>query len=182
MWKSIRHCRAFKRWGKDLHGDVDTRRAINDDIEDLTKVYAKSYGSIEQAGKHVRDFIENHGGRLAVVDGRLVGVLFWMQRETASHGQAEIVDLWVEESERRRGIGQTLLKESIREIEDHYLSQGQTLKVMLLFTTEGNSPARMLYEKMGFQVAANLGDLTGLGDKDILYTYSPAQRSENEKS
>jgi ribosomal protein S18 acetylase RimI-like enzyme len=168
--------------GRDLPRDIGTRNATIDDIENLTGVYWKSYGSVEQAEKHVTDFVEYHGVRLALTDGRIVGVLFWMQRETASQGQAEIVDLWVEESERRRGIGERLLMESLREIEDHYSSQGQTLKTVLLFTTEGSAPARTLYEKMGFQVAANLGDLTGPGDRDILYIYSPGQRTENGKS
>jgi ribosomal protein S18 acetylase RimI-like enzyme len=165
-----------------LPGEITTRIATIDDIETLTEVYAENYGSIEQAKKHVRDFVENHGVRLSMVDDRLVGVLFWMQRETASHGQAEIVDLWVEESERRKGIGERLLMESLREIEDHYSSQGQTLKTVLLFTTEGNAPARTLYDKMGFQVAANLEDLSRVGDRDILYTYSPGQRTENGRS
>jgi ribosomal protein S18 acetylase RimI-like enzyme len=157
--------------GRPLPGDIRTRNATNIDIENLTRVYAKSYGSIEQAEKHVRDFVEYHGVKLALANNRIVGVLFWMQREGANQGQAEIVDLWVEESERRRGIGERLLMESIREIEDHYSSQGHALKNVLLFTTESNSPARTLYEKMGFEVVADLGDLCGLGGRDILYVY-----------
>jgi hypothetical protein len=87
-----------------LPGGFRTRNATNDDIEDLTKIYEKRYGSIEQAEKHVRDFVEYHGVRLALAESRIVGLLFWMQREVASQGQAEIVDLWVEETEgRNRG-------------------------------------------------------------------------------
>jgi len=165
-----------------LPEDVRTRNATNDDIENLARVYAKSYGSVEQAEKHVRDFVEYHGVELALADGRIVGVLFWMQREEASQGQAEIVDLWVEESERRRGIGERLLAESVREIEDHYSSQRHTLRTVLLFTTEGNVPARTLYEKMGFQVVADLGNISSQGDRDILYIYRHGERTENVKS
>lgn len=161
--------------------DIRTRNATNDDIEDLTKVYEKSYGSVEQAEKHVRDFVEYHGVRLALEDIRIVGVLFWMQREGANQGQAEVVDLWVEESERRRGIGEKLLTESIREIEDHYSSQGHTLMNVLLFTTERNSPARALYKKMEFEVVADLGNLSGLDDRDILYVYRHRMGTESVK-
>lgn len=157
--------------GKPLPLGIGTRNANNDDIENLTRVYAKSYGSVEQAEKHVRDFVEYHGVRLALSDNRIVGVLFWMQREGANQGQAEIVDLWVKELERRKGIGEKLLTESIREIENHYSSQGHTLKNVLLFTSESNSPARTLYEKMGFEFVADLGNLSSLDDRDILYVY-----------
>lgn len=164
-----------------MSGDIRTRNATNDDIENLTKGYEKGYGSIEQAEKHVRDFVEYHGVRLALADSSIVGLLFWMQREVASQGQAEIVDLWVEESERRRGIGERLVAESIREIENHYSSQGHTLKNVLLFTTERNSPARTLYEKMGFEVVADVGNLSVLDDRDILYVYRHRMGSERVK-
>lgn len=167
--------------GRPLPGDIGTRNATNDDIEDLAKVYAKSYGSVEQAERHVKDFVEYHGVKLALADNRIVGILFWMQREVANQGQAEVVDLWVEESERRRGIGERLLMESIREIEDHYSSQGHPLKTVLLFTTKSNTPARTLYEKMGFEVVADLGNLSSLDDRDILYVYRHRMGTESAK-
>jgi ribosomal protein S18 acetylase RimI-like enzyme len=168
--------------GKPLPTGFKTRNATKDDIDGLAGIYDKSYGSFEQAEKHVRDFVEYHGVRLVLTGSGLVGLLFWMQREVAHQGQAEIVDLWVKESERRKGIGETLLRESVREIDKHYSSQGHSLMNVLLLTTEGNSPARALYEKMGFEAVADLGNLSVRDDRDILYVYRHRKWPESVES
>jgi ribosomal protein S18 acetylase RimI-like enzyme len=53
---------------------------------------------------------------------------------------------------------------------------------VLLFATERNSPARALYEKMGFEVVADLGNLSVSDDRDIFYVYHHREWTESVKS
>lgn len=151
--------------------DLQTHNATNADVENLCRIYVERYDTLERAKKHVTDFLEYHGIRLAYVEGKLVGILFWMQREEAKLGLAEIVDFWVEESYRRGGTGKRLLQESIREMKNHYSSQGHFLKRVFLITSEESAPARSLYEKLGFRVRADLGHLHSKAERDIVYVY-----------
>ncbi len=82
-------------------------------------VYKNVYSSKKEARKFFGRFLENGWVSGAWKNSELVGVLIWMPREAAKHGLAEIVDLWVKEEERRRGIGGGLVDHALAQMKEY---------------------------------------------------------------
>jgi len=88
-----------------------------------------------------------------------------MPRESPRLGWAEILDIWIDEKYRRRGLGFRLLMEAIKDIKLYFQSFGHKVKCIILFTSEDNIPARKLYEKVGYG-----GYVADDGTKEFLYS------------
>ncbi|WP_457567375.1 ribosomal protein S18-alanine N-acetyltransferase [Desulfurobacterium sp.] len=89
-----------------------------------------------------RLFSDPYAGKVAVMDGKIVGfVLYWIIEE-----EVEIIALVVDENYRRRSIGTTLMSSVIKELASYQTSFNVFLEV-----SEKNTPAIRLYEKLGFK-------------------------------
>lgn len=122
------------------------------------KVYENVYSSREEAEKFYGSFLENGWISAAWRNSELMGVLTWMPREAAKHGLVEIIDLWVEPEERRKGVGGRLIDHAIVQMRKYYQRFGSNLRKVMVFTGASNKyfAARKLYEKKGFRIAATI--------------------------
>ncbi|MFL6185941.1 MAG: GNAT family N-acetyltransferase [Actinomycetes bacterium] len=60
-------------------------------------------------------------------------------------GRMHLVGMWVDPQHRRRGVAQALVERAVRWAEERQASE------VLLWVADHNVPARMLYERVGFQ-------------------------------
>ena len=116
--------------------EITIRNAAESDFTVLCSMYEKPYGGLEIAGKFVRMYLDHYFWKLVEVDGKIMGGLIWFPRESPKLGWAEILDIWVDENYRRRGLGSKLMTETIKDIESYHRSFGHRTKCVILFTPE----------------------------------------------
>lgn len=142
-----------------------------EDLERLVEIYSAPhlYHTREEAAKYVRQFNDYHHIKVVKLNDALVGVLTWRVESEKHHGIMVIDDLWIEERFRRRGLGQKLVKASIKDADDVFHKSGFVLRKVMLTTAEDNAPARRFYEKLGFLKSAALEGLYGKGENELIY-------------
>jgi ribosomal protein S18 acetylase RimI-like enzyme len=137
------------------------------------KAYEGIYSSKEEAEAFYRRFLENGWISSAWKNGKLIGVLAWMPRETVKNGLAEILEIWVTSEERGKGIGSKLIDHALKQMKRYYQRFGFKLRRIMLFTgaTAEFSAARTLYEKKGFRIVATIprNVLDNPYGEDLLY-------------
>jgi ribosomal protein S18 acetylase RimI-like enzyme len=74
-------------------------------------------------------------------------------------GRMHLVGMWVDPQHRRRGVAQALVERAVRWAEERQASE------VLLWVADHNVPARMLYERVGFQPT---GERQPLPSKPVL--------------
>ncbi len=146
------------------------RDATESDFEILSRIYEKPYDGLETARKFVELYLGHYFWKLVEADGKIVGGLIWFPRENPELGWAEILDVWIDESYRRRRLGFRLIIEVIKNIESHFESFGHKAKCAILFTSENNISARRLYEKAGFKKVGYGGYVADDGTRELLYS------------
>jgi len=146
------------------------RDATESDFGILSKIYEKPYDGLETARKFVELYLGHYFWKLVEADGKIVGGLIWFPRENPELGWAEILDVWIDESYRRRGLGFRLIIEVIKNVESHFKSFGHKAKCVILFTSENNISARRLYEKAGFKKVGYGGYVADDGTRELLYS------------
>jgi ribosomal protein S18 acetylase RimI-like enzyme len=146
--------------------DVD-----ENDVESLIEIYSSPhlYHNREEANWFVKSFFDYHHIKVVKHDGKVIGALFWNVMEEKHHGLAEIRDFWIDENFRRRGLGEKLLRLAIRDMKQLFAGHDLALRKVLVTTGGDNVPARMLYEKVGFQESAALPDLFAQGETELVY-------------
>jgi GNAT superfamily N-acetyltransferase len=63
----------------------------------------------------------------------------------AAPGRMHLVGMWVDPPHRRRGVAQALIEQAMRWAEERQARE------VILWVTDHNIPARMLYQRVGFQ-------------------------------
>ena len=141
------------------------------DIEDLIRIYSSPhlYHNREEASWFVKSFFDYHHIKVAKDGGKVIGVIFWNVVEEKHHGLTEIVDLWIEERFRRRGLGEKLLRLVIEDMKALFAKDNFVLRKVLVTTGDDNEPAKKLYEKVGFKKSAVLADLFAKGENELIY-------------
>ena len=89
--------------------------------------------------------------------------------EEKHHGLAQIVDIWIDEESRRKGLGKKLLRMIIIDMKQLFVNSNHVLRKVLVTTGDDNEPAKRLYEKKGFKKTAVLADLFAKGDNETVY-------------
>lgn len=141
------------------------------DVDSLIKIYSSPhlYHNREEASWFVKSFYDYHHIKLVRHEGNVVGALFWNVMEEKHHGLAEIVDFWIDKNFRRRGLGEKILLTVIEDMKRLFASHHYPLRKVLVTTGDDNTPARKLYEKIGFQKSASLPDLFAQGETELVY-------------
>lgn len=158
--------------------NVKIADADENDVESLIEIYSSPslYHNREEANWFVKSFFDYHHIKLIQYEAKIIGALFWNVMEEKHHGLAEIVDFWIDEKFRRRGLGEKLLRSVIEDMKQLFAAHHYPLRKVLVTTGEDNTPARNLYEKTGFQKSAALSDLFAQGETELIYvlTISPS--------
>jgi ribosomal protein S18 acetylase RimI-like enzyme len=151
--------------------NVKIADAEENDVESLIEIYSSPnlYHNREEANWFVKSFFDYHHIKLIQYEAKVIGALFWNVMEEKHHGLAQIVDFWIDENFRRRGLGEKLLRLVIGDMKQLFAAHHYPLRKVLVTTDEDNMPARKLYEKMGFQKSAVLPDLFGRGETELIY-------------
>jgi len=149
--------------------NVVFRDADESDFNFLFQFYNRPYHNSEFTRKLVKLYLNHYFVKLADVDGKTVDILVWYVRESPRLGWAEILDLWVDEGYRRKGIGFGLLQRVIKDIKSCFRSEGFEARCVIVFTSENNLSARKLYEKTGFKKVGYGGYIAKDGTKELLY-------------
>ncbi len=151
--------------------NVKMADAEENDVESLIEIYSSPdlYHNREEANWFVKSFFDYHHIKLVQYEGKVIGALFWNVMEEKHHGLAEIVDFWIDENFRRRGLGEKLLRSVIEDMKQLFAGHGYPLRKVLVTTGEDNIPARKLYEEMGFQKSAALPHLFAQGETELVY-------------
>jgi GNAT superfamily N-acetyltransferase len=97
-----------------------------------------------------RQFLRAATWYVARRDGRVVGLAAGLPRQETPD-EPELIGMWVRRDQRGRGIGALLAEELIAWARD----RGAT--TMTLWVTEGNEPARRLYQRVGFNTTGERG-------------------------
>lgn len=151
--------------------NVKMAEAEENDVESLIEIYSSPhlYHNREEANWFVKSFFDYHHIRLIQYEGKVIGALFWNVMEEKHHGLTEIVDFWIDENFRRKGLGEKLLRSAIEDMKQLFAAHRFPLRKVLVTTGEDNVPARRLYEKIGFQKSAALPDLFAQGQTELIY-------------
>jgi ribosomal protein S18 acetylase RimI-like enzyme len=145
--------------------------ATKDDVESLIQIYSSSdlYHNREEASWFVKSYFDYHHIKVVKQRREVVGAIFWNSVEEKHHGLTNIQDLYIDEKFRRKGLGERLLRASIEDMKKLYAKHRYTLRKVYVTTGEDNKPARNLYEKIGFRLAAALPDLFAKGENELAY-------------
>lgn len=146
------------------------RDADRSDLEALCEIYEKPYGGYSTAEKFIEMYLDHYSVRTIESDGKIVGTLVWFPREDPRLGWAEILDVWIKDGYRRKGLGLKLVHEAIKDSKAHFKSKGHRLRCVILFTSAKNEPARKLYEKAGFRNVGYGGYISEEGTPELLYS------------
>lgn len=122
---------------------MELRKAVISDIDAVTELEKRSFtvpwsrdGFLYELESPFADFL------IAEENGALAGFAI----SHMAGDEAELFNICVAEEFRRRGAGETLLRECLR------LAGKRGAERMLLEVRASNKPARALYMKLGFQV------------------------------
>lgn len=145
--------------------------ADDDDVEHLIEIYSSPhlYHNREEARWFVKSFFDYHHIKLVRLDEKIVGALFWSVIEEKHHGLTEVRDFWIDESFRRRGLGERLLRLVIEDMKQVFAEDDFSLRKVMVTTGNDNISAMRLYEKVGFQKAAAIADLFAQGETELVY-------------
>lgn len=141
------------------------------DVDNLIGIYSSPhlYHNREEASWFVKSFFDYHHIKVVKDEEEAVGAAFWNVVEEKHHGIAEILDIWIDEGFRGRGLGERLLRTVIEDMKQFFGKDSHTLRKVLVTTGEDNEPAKNLYEKVGFQSSAAIADLFGQGETERIY-------------
>ena len=117
----------------------------------------------------MKSYFDYHHIKVVKQRKEVVGAVFWNTVEEKHHGLTNIQDLYIDEKFRRKGLGERLLRASIEDMKKLYAKHRYTLRKVYVTTGEDNKPARNLYEKIGFRLAAVLPDLFAEGENELAY-------------
>jgi len=145
--------------------------ATKNDVESLIEVYSSPdlYHNREEAAWFVKSYFDYHHIKVVKQRKKVVGAIFWNTVEEKHHGLTNIQDLWINEKFRRKGLGEKLLRSSIKDMKKLYAKYRYALRKVFVTTGEKNNPARNLYEKVGFRLVAILPDLFAKGENELVY-------------
>lgn len=128
-WKAVRELRL---------------RALADAPDAFASTLQKEAAFPEQVWRQQAEGGATSATFIAWVDGAGVGMAAIFPVADTS-GRMHLVGMWVDPQHRRRGIAEALVEQAVR------WAQERQAREVILWVADHNIPARMLYERVGFQ-------------------------------
>ena len=150
---------------------VKITQAKRKDLDRLIAIFAGPdlKTNHEESAWFVNCYFDYHHINIAKVDKEIRGACFWRIEGEKYSGLGWIENLWVEELYRRKGLGERLLRKSIDDMRVFFERDDIRLRKVILTTQTERKNARQLYERIGFDAVANLGDIYDPGGHDLFY-------------
>lgn len=130
--------------------------------------YFRHYGIRELIERRISAYLFYANTIVAKEKDKIVGTLQWHVKEDPNAGVAEFEEIHVLEGYRGKGIGSRLMEKGIEDVKSHFKKNGISARRIFLFV-EKNCPARLLYERFGFRLVAEVGNLFTDGETETLY-------------
>jgi ribosomal protein S18 acetylase RimI-like enzyme len=110
--------------------------ATRSDVESLIEIYCSPdlYHNRKEASRFVKSYLDYHHAKVVRHGRRIIGAIFWNSVEKKHHGIANVQDLWIEESFRRKGLGEKLLRSAIEDMKELYSNHRYPLRKVLVTT------------------------------------------------
>ncbi|MFW9975793.1 MAG: GNAT family N-acetyltransferase [Candidatus Thorarchaeota archaeon] len=144
------------------------RKAKSSDILLLENLYRQEVEDhSERAKKFAEDMVLKYRTLLAIKDDFVYGTIAWEPRGGLNDGVAEIIGLGVNEQFKRKGIATKLVDAVIEDATEFFLSNGYSLRVILLFMESRNETARKFYLTNRFKEVGNVPSLYPHDDASI---------------
>lgn len=148
---------------------IKIEKALAADLNSIQKLYIQlfslmakfqpsNYKEVEQNGEFLKEIIakDSFGVLVAKDEEQVVGFIIVQEQSTppytclVQHKFAYIIDLVVDEQQRGRGLGKSLLDAA-----EHW-AKNKGFDYLELGVLEENTPAKNLYLKEGYTVATNI--------------------------
>jgi len=131
--------------------------------------YFKHYG-IKEIIRNRVDCYTSHNFTVVAKDGAdIIGVLQWHVKEDPRMGVVEFEEVHIKEGYRGRGICSELIKCSIWFVNVFFKKIKVKPRKIFLFVSKQNKIARKLYEKHGFKLVSDVGDLFSDNKTELFY-------------
>ncbi|MBU1204411.1 MAG: GNAT family N-acetyltransferase [Nanoarchaeota archaeon] len=132
--------------------------------------YFKHYKVKEIIENRIDCYLSHNFTVVAKENDKIVGTLQWHIKEDPKIGLVEFEEIHVLEKYRGKGIGSSLLKFAIQSVNDYFRKIKIKPRKIFLFVDKKNKSARDLYEKYGFKLISEVGDL--FSDHEVEFLYS----------
>jgi ribosomal protein S18 acetylase RimI-like enzyme len=147
------------------------RDAVPED-KDRLEAYFKHYGSPEIISNRLDCYLSYNHTVVAEEDNKIIGILQWLVKEDPRAGVAELEEVNVLETHRGKGVGTSLIRQSTEVIKKYFNQHGIRPRIVYLFVSEENGPARSLYEKCDFKQVSNVANLFSDKSTELVYLFS----------
>jgi ribosomal-protein-alanine N-acetyltransferase len=153
--------------------DVTIRGVEKSDLGAIVRIERKSFGQPWPYSAFER-FLDESGFLVATRDDGVVGYVVGDVTPNFGRDIGHVKDLAVADAARRRGIGRSLLVQSLTVL------AVEGAAVVKLEVRESNDPARTLYRDVGFEVARRVPRYYRDGEDALVMLLDVAEWSEAE--
>lgn len=148
--------------------DITINLATQIDKFELIKFF-QHYKNQDLIENRVSCYLSHNFTVVAKDQQKIVGVLQWYLKENPKAGVVEFEEIFVLEKYRRQGIGTKILIQAISSVQDHFKKLAIRPRKIYLFVSQNNTPARALYEKVGFVNISPVGTLFNDLETELFY-------------
>jgi len=142
--------------------------ATEKDKKQLLK-YFKHYKVKEIIEKRVDSYLSHNFTVIAKDKDKVIGILQWHVKENPQAGVVEFEEVHVLDSYRGKGIGSSIVKFAIQSVKDYFKNININARKIFLFVSKNNKIARALYEKHGFKLISQTGNLFSNNEIELFY-------------
>ncbi len=149
------------------------RKATLKDKEGIATVLKASYNisSLDEGKKaFLSEMRKGIHYIVAVVDGKIAGVVTWYMHGLPKHGLCELDRIAVLPAFKGKGIAKDLFDGLKKDAAAFYRKNKAKLRKLYLLTHDNNARAHAFYEKMGFRHETTLKDHYYKGVKERVYS------------
>lgn len=149
--------------------NIKASLAAKEDKNQLLK-YFEHY-KVEEIIENRVDCYLSHNFTVVAKDGdQIIGVLQWYAKEDPNAGVVEFEEVHVSEDYRGKGVGSLLIEFAIQSVRDYFKEIKIKPRKIFLFVNKENKAARALFEKYGFKLVSEVGDLFSENKMELLYS------------